>query len=97
MEQTSTETTAKLLALHDAVWQLGNTLRDCKSRMETIQEHDKIDLSREIAQANHTLEKYSKGAKFYKPHPFNWPYDKYVMRDGMADLPPTKDEIKVGS
>ena len=95
MEKISNETAGKLIAWQDAVWQLGNTLRDMMHRMETIQEHNKIDLESEIKQCRHTLERYSKGALFYKPHPYKMDYDSVTKKDQLAIFPPTKDEIRI--
>lgn len=67
------------MILHDAVWQLGNTLRDCMHRIETIKEQcPNLALDKEINQARHTLGNYAKGPLFYAPHPFGWDYDKAV-------------------
>lgn len=90
------ETAAKLMTLHDCVWQLGNTLRDCMNRLETIKEtNPELCVESEIAQAKHTLERYAKGPMFYKPHPFGWPFDAYVLKDALAAFAPTAAEIKV--
>ncbi len=89
METISNETAAKLMTLHDCVWQLGNTLRDCMNRLKTIKEtNPELFVENEIAQAKHTLERYSKGPLFYKPHPFGWPFDAYVVRDALAKFAP---------
>lgn len=96
METISNDTAAKLMTLHDCVWQLGNTLRDCMNRLETIKEtNPELCVERETAQAKHTLERYAKGPMFYKPHPFGWPFDAYVLRDALAAFAPTDAEIKV--
>lgn len=90
------DTAAKLMTLHDCVWQLGNTLRDCMNRLETIKEtNPELCVERETAQAKHTLERYAKGPMFYKPHPFGWPFDAYVLRDAMAKFAPNQHEIQV--
>lgn len=95
-EEISNENAGKLIALHDAVWQLGNTLRDCMSRLETIQEtNPEIALESEVKQARHTLERYAPGPFRYRPHPFGFPYDPYVLRDALAGFAPTDSEIKV--
>ena len=96
METISNDTAAKLMTLHDCVWQLGNTLRDCMNRLETIKEtNPELCVERETAQAKHTLERYAKGPMFYKPHPFGWPFDAYVLRDAIAKFAPTDHEIQV--
>lgn len=70
------EPDANLLTLHDCVWQLGNALRDCMNRLDTIREtNPELRLKREIDQAKHTLERYAKGPMFYKPHPLGWEFD----------------------
>lgn len=96
METISNDTAAKLMTLHDCVWQLGNTLRDCMNRLETIKEtNPELCVERETAQAKHTLERYAKGPMFYKPHPFGWPFDAYVLRDALAKFAPSDHEIQV--
>jgi len=82
MKTSSNKVTAQLITLHDCVWQLGNALRDLKSKIRTISEtNPQLGLSREIDQAQHTLEKYAKGPMEYKPHPFGWEFDAFVKRD----------------
>ena len=84
------------MALQDAVWQLGVTLRGCMNKFETIREtNPEIHLDSEIARAKHTLERYSKGAMLYKPNPFGLKYDDCTLRDQLADFPPSRHEIKV--
>lgn len=96
METISNETAAKLITLQDAVWQLGNTLRDCMNRMDTIHgEHPSYGLDHEIRQSKHTLERYARGPLFYKPHPFGWKYDSATHKDQLAVFPPNDGEIKV--
>jgi hypothetical protein len=68
------------------------------NRLETIKEtNPEICVDREIAQAKHTLERYAKGPMFYKPHPFGWPFDAYVLRDALAKFAPNQHEIQVPS
>lgn len=75
-EEISNETAAKLMTLHDAVWQLGNALRDCMSLMETIHEtNPELHVDGDIKRCKHTLERYAKGPMCYKQHPFGWPLD----------------------
>lgn len=96
MKDISNDTAAKLMTLHDCVWQLGNTLRDCMNRLETIKEtNPELGVERETAQAKHTLERYAKGPMLYKPHPFGWPFDAYVLRDALAKFAPNQHEIQV--
>ena len=76
METISNNTAAKLIALHDSVWQLGNTLRDCMNRMETIRESNpEIYLDAEIERCKHTLKRHAKGPMLYKTHPLGWKHD----------------------
>lgn len=71
------EAAAQVIALKDSVWQLGNTLRDLKSRLETIEEtNPELYVSEDIKQAHYTLEKYAPGCLRYAPHPFGLKYDR---------------------
>ena len=87
METKQNQTAAKLITLHDCVWQLGSVLRDCISRLKTISEtNPQLCLSCEIDQAQHTLEKYAKGPMEYKPHPFGWEFDAFARRDSLKKV-----------
>ena len=85
------EAAAQLIDLKDSVWQLGNTLRDLMSRLETIQEtNPELSVSDEIAQAKHTLEQYAKGCLTYAPHPFGFGYDHHSK--GKQNIKSASDE-----
>lgn len=75
------KTTAKLIELHDAAWQLGVTLRCVLNRLETIKEtHPDVFLDIEIARCKHSLSKYSYAAMIYTPNPFGLPYDDVLKK-----------------
>lgn len=85
---------AQLLTAKDSIWQLGNTLRDCMRRLETIQEtNPEIWVSDEVAQAKHTLEQYAKGCITYAPHPFGLSYNHHKKLKQNAEAEASPDEL----